>query len=114
MNAHTHNSDIKNILKGLGLLMATAIQYTNAPAIYAGKETGIRRVKPVKGDEAFNIIRYTQEYLQTVQDLVDIEQELESVFEGFLIEESLVPCEKSELKNFFQLMYEGLKGKIVD
>ena len=108
MNTHTTKWDAKNLLHGLGVLMATTSQYCNLSSIYEGKTTQLQAIKGVKGDHSFNVLHYTKEYLAEVQTLVDIEQEIETVFEGFMKEASLVPCHKSELKTFFQLMYNAL------
>lgn len=98
-----------NLLHALGVLMATASQYTNLPAIRQGKATHLQAIRPVKGAADYDVLSYTKEYLELIGPHVDVEQSLDEVFEGFLTEASLVPCQKSELKTFFHLMYDALK-----
>ena len=107
---HLHiESKEPNLLHSLGVLMATASQYTNLPAIHQGKTQQLQTIKSVKGDEDYDVLSYTKEYLELIEPHVDVEQSLDEVFEGFLTEASLVPCQKSEIKTFFHLMYEALK-----
>lgn len=111
MGSHTLNTEMKKLLKGLGVLLATSIQYSNLRDVYNGNATSIQAIKGVKGDDSFDILNYTKAFLEDVQSFIDLESEIEVIFEGFMTEASVVPCEKSELKDFFQLMYKGMKQK---
>lgn len=108
MNTYTSKSNKQSLLHGLGVLMATASQYTNLSAIHEGETKQLKAIKPVKGDADYNVLSYAKDLLKEVQTLMDVEQELNIVFEGFLTEASLIPCPKSELKTYFHLMYEAL------